>query len=79
MRRNKIESQRELAGWPVIEDPDEETIRQLRKERFTGLTVFVEKSGQFPWGIWYRGHLCTNKGTQKEAETAIIRIAGRNC
>lgn len=79
MRRNKTGSQRKLAGWPVIEDPDEKTTKQFREDGFTGLTVFIKKRGQLPWGIWYLGNLCTNKGTQEEAETVIIRIAGRNC
>ncbi len=69
---------RKLAGWPVYEDPDEKTIRRLRKRGFTGLVVFTKNGGSLPWGVWNLGLLCVNRKTEEEAEKEIVKIAGRN-
>lgn len=77
MRRDRIESQRKLAGWSVIVDPDQNSINYLIKSRFTGFVLFERSHRQLPWVVWRYGSINCHRATEQEAEAEMVKKAGR--
>lgn len=59
----------------IINNPSGETIKDLRRRKFTGLTY--HSKGQRPWNVWFSGRISHFEEKKDEAIHILVQLIER--